>query len=412
MLLPFGLLLALIAALPLNAPRFWEKYHPWAAALLGAITASYYSLQTGGHSLLLHTAREYLSFITLVGSLYVVCGGIHIRVRGEATPRANCLLLLAGAVLANLVGTTGASMLLIRPWIRMNKYRITDFHVVFFIFIVSNVGGLLSPVGDPPLFLGYLKGVPFWWVARHCWPLWAAAVGMLLGVFYMLDRRNFLRAPQSVREEQTSHETWKLSGWRNVLILCAIQGGLLLPSGWREAAFVAAALLAWLTTPKPVHEANDFDLHPLREVAWLFAGLFVTMLPALELLQTHADTLGLRNPFTFYWATGLLSAVLDNAPTYLAFLSAACGLVGISAQTDTPRFAVENTEMLRAISVSAVFFGALTYVGNGPNLMIKQIARHQKVSTPSFTAYILKFSFPILLPVLALISLAFWKSLP
>lgn len=410
MLLPFGLLLFFIATLPLNAPRFWEKYHPWTAGILGACTAVFYSVETDGPLLLLHTAKEYLSFITLIGSLYIVCGGIHIRVRGEATPSANCLLLLVGALLANLVGTTGASMLLIRPWIQMNKYRITDFHIVFFIFIVSNLGGLLSPVGDPPLFMGYLKGIPFWWVAQHCWALWAAALGALITIFYIFDHRNFLRAPQIVRDEQTARETWKISGWRNVLLLSGIQAALMLPAGFREAAFAGAALIAWRTTPRQIHDANDFDTHPLREVAWLFAGLFVTMLPALELLHAHAATLGLREPLAFYWATGVLSAVLDNAPTYLAFLSAACGLVGLDVQTDAPQFALAHAPTLTAISTAAVFFGALTYIGNGPNLMVKQIARHQKVNTPSFTAYIWKFSIPILLPLLALLSMAFRRA--
>jgi Na+/H+ antiporter NhaD/arsenite permease-like protein len=410
MLLPFGILLFLIAVLPLNAPRFWEKMHPWAAGALGTFSAAYYSFQLGKNELLWHTAREFLSFITLIGSLYLVCGGIHVRVKGEATPLTNCALLLLGAVLANLVGTTGASLLLIRPWIRMNKYRVTDFHIVFFIFLVSNLGGLLSPVGDPPLFLGYLKGIPFWWVARHCWPVWVFGVSGLLAVFYFLDRRNFLRAPQSIRDEQTATETWKVSGWRNIALLAAVQGGLLLPDGWREAGFVGIALAAWRITPRHIHEANDFDLHPLREVAWLFAGLFATMLPALDLLQIHAGDLGLREPLHFYWATGLLSAVLDNAPTYLAFLSAAFGLAGLDLQTDMATFHRDHAQMLRAISTGAVFFGAMTYLGNGPNLMVKQIARQQKVSTPSFGAYIWKFSLPVLLPLLALIGALFFRS--
>jgi Na+/H+ antiporter NhaD/arsenite permease-like protein len=408
MLLPFATLLLSIAVLPLNAPRVWEKLHPWVAGVLGALTAAIYATRTGGASRLLETGHEYASFMSLIASLYVVCGGIHISVKGEATPRDNCLLLLIGALLANIVGTTGASMLLIRPWIRMNKYRITDFHVVFFIFIVSNIGGLLTPVGDPPLFLGYLKGVPFWWMAQNCWPIWCTTVTALLLIFYAWDRKNFLRAPAIVREKQTSSETWKIRGWRNVALLGLIQTGLLLPPGWREAGFGAAAFAAWWWTPRPIHEANDFEMSPLREVAWLFAGIFATMLPALDLLQANAGSLGLSHPHHFYWATGVLSSVLDNAPTYLAFLSAASGLSDLDLRTDALRFAMEQTQTLAAISTGAVFFGAVTYLGNGPNLMVNHIARQQKVNSPSFTAYILRFSLPVLLPLLALVGLLFF----
>lgn len=407
MLWPFASLLVLTAVLPMNAPRLWEKLYPWAAGSLGAFVGLYYAFWTGHTELLQHTAGEYLSFITLVGSLYVVCGGIYVRVRGEATPGTNCVLLLCGAILSNVVGTTGASMLLVRPWIRMNKYRITDFHIVFFIFIVSNFGGLLTPVGDPPLFLGYLKGVPFWWVALHCWPLWLSGVFALIVIFYILDYRNFHRAPAAVRDKQTASETWKIEGWRNIALLAGIQIGLLLPGVWREMCFVGLALVAWQITPKHIHEANDFDFHPLREVAWLFAGLFATMLPALELLQKNAPTLGLRTATDFFWATGLVSSLLDNAPTYLAFASAACGISGMDLHTDASRFALKHPELLKAVSAGAVFFGAMTYLGNGPNLMVKQIARKQGVDTPSFTTYIWKFALPVLLPLLALISAVF-----
>ena len=173
---------------------------------------------------MLEVAHEYVSFIALIGSLFVVSGGIHINVKGEATPLKNVLFLLIGAIVANLLGTTGASMLLIRPWIRMNKYRITAHHIVFFIFIVSNVGGCLTPIGDPPLFLGYLKGIPFWWVAEHCWPMWATGVGCLLAMFYVVDRLNFRRAPARVRETETAHEQWRFDGLANIVFLAVILG--------------------------------------------------------------------------------------------------------------------------------------------------------------------------------------------
>src|SRR5213083_1038614 len=215
MMLPFGILLATIALAPLFFADWWHKHYPKVAYALGAVTLLYYLVGLKAYDRLWHTASEYVSFIVLIASLFVVSGGIHINVRGEATPMANVLFLLIGAVIANLFGTTGASMLLVRPWLRMNKYRITAHHVVFFIFIVSNVGGCLTPVGDPPLFLGYLKGVPFWWVLKTCWTAWLIGVLILIGVFYALDKHNFLRAPREVREAETWHEVWKFEGLRN-----------------------------------------------------------------------------------------------------------------------------------------------------------------------------------------------------
>ena len=200
MILPFGALLAAIALAPLFFADWWGRHYPKVAYVLGGMTLAYYLVGLHAYTRLLEVGHEYFSFIALIGSLFVVSGGIHIAVKGEATPWANVLFLFIGAVVSNILGTTGASMLLIRPWLRLNKYRVTGHHVVFFIFIVSNVGGCLTPIGDPPLFLGYLKGVPFWWVAEHCWPMWALALGILLAMFYAVDRRNFLRAPRGVRE--------------------------------------------------------------------------------------------------------------------------------------------------------------------------------------------------------------------
>ncbi|MEO5803471.1 MAG: sodium:proton antiporter, partial [Verrucomicrobiota bacterium] len=229
MILPFGLLLALIALGPLLFANWWTKHYAKVALALGAITIGYYlfGLPNAASHMILHTSVEYLSFISLIGSLYVVSGGIHINVKGEATPGVNVLFLLIGAILANFLGTTGASMLLIRPWLRMNKYRVTAHHVVFFIFIVSNVGGCLTPIGDPPLFLGYLKGIPFWWVAEHCWPMWAVGLAMLLLFFYIVDRKNYMRAPKSVREHLAEeHDHWRFDGLSNILFLLVILGAV------------------------------------------------------------------------------------------------------------------------------------------------------------------------------------------
>lgn len=409
MVLPFALLLFSIAAAPLAAPHFWEKYYPHVSCGLGLITAGYYGLGLYQTEPLVHAFREYVSFLALVGSLYVVSGGILIRVKGEAKPLTNCAFLLIGALLANVLGTTGASMLLIRPWIRMNKYRITGFHIVFFIFVVSNVGGALTPIGDPPLFLGFLKGVPFWWPLRYCWKPWLMATLLLLLVFYILDRRNFLRAPEQVREMETREERWKMEGLVNFPLIGVLLGGILLPFGWRELLMLVAAAVSWFATPRRVHEANHFDLGPVKEVAWLFAGIFLTMIPALEVLGANTEALGLRSSIQFFWATGVLSGILDNAPTYLAFLAAAFGSAGMNLDSDMPRFIQQQGQILLAVSLGAVFFGAMTYIGNGPNLMVKKIADRQKVHTPDFMAYILRYSAPVLLPIFGLVGLLFFS---
>ncbi|MEI6871732.1 MAG: sodium:proton antiporter, partial [Verrucomicrobiota bacterium] len=279
-------------------------------------------------------------------------------------------------------------------------------HVVFFILLVSNMGGALTPIGDPPLFLGFLKGVPFWWMLRSCWQPWSFAIFLMLGVFYFLDRRNFARAPEAVREMETREEHWKVDGLINVPLVAVLLGAvLLLPFGWREAAMLAAAVISWFVTPKRVHEQNHFDFAPLKEVAWLFVGIFLTMLPALELLGANAGALGLNSSMQFYWLTGMLSGVLDNAPTYLTFLAAAFGSKGLNLETDMAAFLTSHADMLKAISLGAVFFGAMTYIGNGPNLMVKKIADQQNVHTPSFFGYVLRYSLPILLPVFGLVGI-------
>jgi len=328
MILPFGILLATIALAPLFFASWWGRHYPKVAYALGAVTLVYYLFVLRAHTRVLHVAHEYVSFIALIGSLFVVSGGIHITVKGEATPRANVVFLLIGAIIANLLGTTGASMLLIRPWIRLNKYRITAHHIVFFIFIVSNVGGCLTPIGDPPLFLGYLKGIPFWWVAEHCWPMWAAGIGVLLVMFYLVDRHNYRRAPQAVRAKLAEPaDQWRFEGLGNLFFLAVILGAVFIndPPFLREILMLAAAAGSYYTTGKAIHDSNDFNFHPIQEVAILFIGIFATMIPALDWLQANAGSLGSTTPAFFYFGSGVLSSVLDNAPTYLSFLSAVFG---------------------------------------------------------------------------------------
>jgi Na+/H+ antiporter NhaD/arsenite permease-like protein len=462
MALPFVVLLALIALGPLLFEHWWLKHYPKICFTLGALTVAYYlfGLPPAATHKVVHTGVEYISFIALIGSLFVVSGGIHINVKGEATPFANFMFLLIGAVVSNVLGTTGASMLLIRPWLRMNKYRVTAHHVVFFILIVSNVGGCLTPIGDPPLFLGYLRGVPFWWVAEHCWPMWLVGVGFLLAVFWVVDFRNYRRAPPEVRQQMAQPpDQWRFEGAPNIFFLLVILVAVLIdrPVFLREMLMVAAALGSWLTTRKEVHDANHFDFRPLREVAVLFIGIFATMIPALDWLQANASRMQAPSPALFYWSSGTLSSILDNAPTYLSFLTAALAMFvspdtiaqvqhlvqnggidlgsaaepvqntyaalkqyfgqRLAAKTLTPRdiemaCLLGNARLnhyIVAISVGAVFFGANTYIGNGPNFMVKSIADHQKVHTPTFPGYVWGYTLPIMLPMLILVWLLFFR---
>jgi len=412
--LPFVGLLAVIALGPLIFPGWWSKHYPKVCGALAAIVVGYYIFGLNAAPRVLQTGEEYTSFICLIGSLFVVSGGIHINVKGEATPFKNVVFLAIGAVIANLLGTTGASMLLIRPWLRMNKYRVTAHHVCFFIFIVSNVGGCLTPIGDPPLFLGYLKGVPFWWVAEHCLPMWATGVGILLVMFYVVDTLNFRKAPKQVQEFETAQlERWRFQGLANLFFLGVILGAVFVshPPFLREALMIAAAAGSYFTTQKCVHESNNFNFHPIKEVAILFIGIFGTMIPALDWLQHNASQLmgSVPHPAVFYWGSGALSSVLDNAPTYLAFFSAIAGPVPgheIAAQLSDPTL---STYIL-AISIGAVFFGANTYIGNGPNFMVKAIADEQKVRTPSFLDFIWRFTLPFMLPMLLIVWWIFFRA--
>jgi len=409
LMLPFALLLGAMAMAPVFAPGWWRRHYAKVALGLGAVTAVWYALALRDWHSLGAAAHEYFGFIALVGSLFVVGGGIHLGVKGESTPLKNVAFLFFGAVIANLLGTTGAAMLLIRPWIRMNQLRVTAHHLVFFIFIVANVGGCLTPIGDPPLFLGYLQGVPFWWVAKNCWPAWLLANGLLLGIFYALDRKNFLRALRPVQEKEMANEAWKIDGLPNLFFLTVILGAVFAPSPWREILMLAAAAGSWLTTKKSVHAANDFNFHPIQEVAILFAGIFATMIPALAWLDHHAAALLGQNPSPgiFFWGTGTLSSALDNAPTYLGFLSA---LRGTSGTAEMPTLLASHSAHVLAISLGAVFFGAATYIGNGPNFMVKTIAEQNGVKMPSFLAFVVKFSLPFLLPVLITVWLLFFRS--
>jgi Na+/H+ antiporter NhaD/arsenite permease-like protein len=425
MVAPFVLLLALIATMPLTPPRikhWWEHNYPFVSVALAVAVAAYYVLAVpAGAAMLGHTMHEYVSFIVLIGSLFVVSGGVHLRVKGEALPWENVVFLAIGAVVANVIGTTGASMMLIRPWIRMNKIRISAFHVIFFIFVVSNVGGALTPIGDPPLFLGYLRGVPFFWLIEHVWLTWLVTLGLILIVFYFFDRRSFKHAPPRIQAEIKEHDSFKVEGLMNAGLLAVVVGAVFLPERFfaREILMAAAAAASYWLTAKPIHEQNQFSFAPIKEVAFLFVGIFATMMPALNYLEAHGEDLGFKHPKQYYYATGVLSSVLDNAPTYLNFLQLGESTFVEETEVEAAegggsydRRAVgvllaTHPEIVVAISLGAVFFGAMTYIGNGPNFMVKSIAHEAGVHCPTFFGYVFKFSLPILLPILAIVAWVF-----
>jgi Na+/H+ antiporter NhaD/arsenite permease-like protein len=412
--IPFLLLLAAIAAMPLVAGHWWERNYRYVALGLGSITAGYYLLGRGEGGKVVAALHEYASFIALVGALFVIAGGIHITIRGRSTPGENLRLLLAGAILANILGTTGASMLLVRPYLRNNGYRLSAYHVVFFIFVVSNIGGALTPIGDPPLLLGFLRGVPFFWVTSAMFLPWLAALAGVLAIFWVIDSRAYGKVSAGLREQvEKEQDGTRVTGLHNVIFLAVVIGAVFVehPVMLREALMIGAAAASYFTTKREIHERNHFSFHPVAEVAWLFAGIFVTMMPALDWLAAHASDLGIGTPGGFYWATGGLSSVLDNAPTYLNFLSVAMGRAGLdlAAPADVARLLVTGGGEVLAISAGAVFFGAMTYIGNGPNFMVKAIAERRGVRMPGFFGYIVRYSLPVLLPVFFLVWLIFFS---
>jgi Na+/H+ antiporter NhaD/arsenite permease-like protein len=432
-LLPFVAYLLGIALLPLLLPRFWEKNrNKLAVALLAALPAAAFLLLTHGGPLLLESLKDYAVFMVLLAALFIISGGIALEGSLAGTPPVNTLLLAAGAVLASLIGTTGASMLLVRPLLRANEKRRKKAHLlVFFIFIVSNAGGLLTPLGDPPLFLGFLRGVPFFWSLR-LWAPWALVNGLLLLVFNVLDRAILKKEegprPGSPREEVPPvAEPLRLRGGLNVLWLLGVlatgSGVAVLGSrnGWSEdlqkfaivAGTAALTGLSLRATSKEIRGSNQFRWNPIVEVAVVFLGIFVTMVPATLLLEDlgKSGSVPMTRAWEFFWATGLVSSVLDNAPTYVAFASLACGVVGgqVGETIDPSRLDQlllhpQGVLFLKALSTGSVFMGAITYVGNAPNLMVKAIAEENGVKMPGFFGY-MGWSMAVLFPLFLLVTL-------
>ena len=426
---PFVLLLAMIATGPLFYEHFWHRNYPKVAIALASIVIAYYIFGLHNFHGPVHAFFEYFQFISLLTGLFIASGGIMILINKKASPGLNSALLLFGAVISNIIGTTGASMLLIRPFLRVNQGRIKAYHIIFFIFIVSNVGGSLTPIGDPPLFLGFLKGIPFEWTLTNNLAPWAFAIVLLTVTFYVFDKRN-----KAENKEVEFDNKIGVDGKINFLWLAIVVGAVFLDPNvidWvpaihydgqkfsflREIIMLTVAFLSYKLADKELLKKNDFNFEPIREVAFIFIGIFGTMMPALEMVGNFAKSPAgaqLISHNTLYWGTGVLSGVLDNAPTYLNFLAASMASVGadINSISQVQDFAADgypdSALMLMAISVSAVFFGAMTYIGNGPNFMVKSIAEQLGIKMPSFFGYIIRFSIPILLPLFVIVWLVFF----
>lgn len=422
---PFFLLLVSMALLPLVAEQFWHRHQNkafvvfvLAGPLCVYITYQYFLGNHATFELLKHELQKYFLFITLLGSLYVVAGGIILEWKLGARPAANTAILAAGAILANIIGTTGASVLLIRPVLRMNRSRRRKGHIpLFFIFLVGNAGGLLTPLGDPPLFLGFLNGVPFFWTLR-LWPHWLFVNGTLLLVFFVWDNLAIgrdERLPPKAENGQEADRTPLVRGWVNVPLLFGVVLGVLLqgimppPYGeWTGAAvMLGMAILSYLLTSRQLRVSNAFEWGPMVEVAILFLGIFLTMTPALALLSDPKNAVSLTSPWQYFWVTGLLSSFLDNAPTYMTFATMAAGSSHLLVLAADQIPGLPGPLVLQAISCGAVFMGALTYIGNGPNLMVQAIAEHAGFKMPGFFAYTM-IAGAVLLPILLVVTALFF----
>ena len=439
-LIPFALMLLGIAICPFVVGEWWEKNTNKLlfSLVLGIPTAIYLYMNGMGERVVHQMLFDYVPFIVLLCALFVVTGGICRTGYIAATPLANTAILAVGFLLASLIGTTGAAMLLVRMLIDINRSRRNKIHtMLFFTAIVANCGGVLTPLGDPPLFLLYLRGVEFTWFLNLL-PQWLFVGGVLLLMYYIADshyyknERELLRLlrqramrygkpieePVPTVEENTKFE---LKGVVNIFyLLVVITAVALINPGQipamaaedaqlymkflREIVLVAVIVLSILTTRREVREANHFTWTPIVEVAVLFVGIFATMTPAMIYLNSNAASLGLDSPWQFYYSTGLLSSFLDNAPTAVAFYTIATGLPvaeGVATVAGIPVI------LMKAISLGAVFFGSMTYIGNGPNFMIKSIAEENGIAMPSFFGYIIKFSLIVLLPVYVLVQVIF-----
>lgn len=417
MVLPFVFLLLMIATGPVFYRHFWEKHYPKISLFFGFIVFVYYVVILNDFGSIYHSVAEFISFMGILTGLFVITGGILVRIEGTGGPVINSIFLFFGAVISNIIGTTGASMLLIRPFIKLNADRIKPLHIIFFIFLISNIGGALTPIGDPPLFLGFLRGVPFFWVVGKVFLPWLMSLVIIISIFFFID---YVVGKRNNETISVSFPRVRLKGKLNLFLLLIVLFSVFidpsimpwvpslspLPFGLREIIMFTAAFIGYRFADEHNLKANEFDFEPIKEVGYLFIGIFITMVPALQLIafESKLYSEGLT-PSMFFWATGTLSAFLDNAPTYLNFLSSAMGKFGldINLRSDVQHFVFVDSIYLTAISIAAVFFGAMTYIGNGPNFMVKSISERAGIKMPSFFAYIVRYSLPVLLPVFTLV---------
>ncbi len=434
--IPFAGILLSIALMPLMVSGFWHQHFgkvsaAWTLTFFLPF-AYFFGFSAAGVSLIHAMLAEYIPFILLLTALYTVAGGIYIRGNLHGSPALNCGMLLIGVVLASFMGTTGASMLMIRPLIRANDNRQHKAHlVVFFIFLVSNVGGSLTPLGDPPLFLGFLKGVDFFWTVRHIFPETLFMVASLLVIFYIIDSHYFKK--EGVVPIDPTPDTRRIGfdGAANFWLLGAVAGLVLMSGVWkspvavdiagtvvglpgivRDAGLIIITLISLRITAKSVHDSNQFSWAPMQEVAKLFVGIFLTIIPVIAMLKAGANGPfaaivaavtrpdGSPDPAMYFWATGLLSSFLDNAPTYLVFFNTAGGDPKVLMTTLAPTLA--------AISAGAVFMGANSYIGNAPNLMVKAVAEDRGVTMPSFFGY-MAWSCGVLIPLFFIMTFIWFK---
>jgi Na+/H+ antiporter NhaD/arsenite permease-like protein len=445
--LPFVGILLSIALFPLLAPHFWHRHFPKVSAFWALVFAVPFVLVFGNRAAqeILHIyVIDYIPFIILLWALFTVAGGIYVGGTLRGTPAVNTVLLAVGTLLASWIGTTGASMVMIRPVLRANAWRKHKVHVIcFFIFLVANLGGSLTPLGDPPLFLGFLHGVPFFWVTLAILPHMLVVTALVLATFWLMDSRLFRKETGPPPEKpEGGDEKLRIEGAHNLLLLLAVMGAVLFSGTYklgeirltshvsvaienllRDAALILVGLISLRTTSKATRERNGFSWGPIQEVAYLFAGIFMTIVPALKILLAgeHGALAGLiravHEPVHYFWASGSLSSFLDNAPTYLTFFNTALGSLGttesavpgmlghLGAELRNPQF----IEILKAVSAGSVFMGANTYIGNAPNFMVKSIAEEAGVPMPSFFGYMFRYSIPILIPAFIVVSLLFFR---
>lgn len=412
--IPFVGLLLCIAVMPLLAGEWWENHQPLVVGIWVGIFVVLFGVSAGFKETAEIVAEcildDYLSFIVLLFGLFCVSGNISVEGDLVGSPRVNTAALLIGTLLSSVIGTTGSSMLFIRPLIKMNSWRTKKSHIfLFFIFLISNMGGCLTPIGDPPLLMGFMRGVPFTWSLK-LFPILAVNLCILLTVFYFIDKRNYRKdiAKGNVPDISKSGTYFKINGAHNLVFVVVIVGAVIfIGNMWiKMAVILLSAFLSYKTSNPEVRRANHFNWEPIKEVAVLFIGIFITMQPALLILKEVGPQLNITKAWQMFWTTGLLSSFLDNTPTYLVFFTTA-GTIGVTDGIQTT-VGVIAPYLLQAISCGAVFMGAGTYIGNAPNFMVKSIADENGIRMPGFFGYMLR-AILVLMPVFAIDTLLFFR---